>query len=270
MFFGGYDGDKIQGKTLCKLAQQRLGGKQEVYNTFVRARRIERVVELGAPDCIIDKEKYEFVRAFVLNRACEDMTDVDISKDSFDEKTLTLGDFNEDDINRIFEMLFKDCSMMPEGRVGYTLLVNMIFGDIRLDLYRRYDTLKPAVDTALETLSKTEREVLEKRFGLTDGVRRSYETTALEMHTPAPMIMDYEAIALRKLRHPGREAMLEKLLYELHDNPGEMTETDAFIADAKLADFRARAEKGELTQEEQATLDLLTAPLPDDLKELFE
>ena len=270
LFFGGYDGDKIQGKALCKLAQQRLGGKQEVYNTFVRARRIERVVELGAPDCIIDKEKYEFVRAFVLNRACEDMTDVDISKDSFEEKTLTLGDFNEDDIDRIFEMLFKDCSMMPEERVGYTMLVNMVFGDIRLDLYRRYDTLKPAVDTALETLSTTEREVLEKRFGLTDGVRRSYETTALEMHTPAPMIMDYEAIALRKLRHPGREAMLEKLLYELHDNPGEMTETDAFIADAKLADFRARAEKGELTQEEQATLDLLTAPLPDDLKELFE
>ena len=55
LFFGGYDNDKVKGKALCKLAQQRLGGKQEVYNSFVRARRIERVVELGAPDCIIDR-----------------------------------------------------------------------------------------------------------------------------------------------------------------------------------------------------------------------
>lgn len=270
LFFGGYDGDKIQGKTLCKLAQQRLGGKQEVYNTFVRARRIERVVELGAPDFIIDREKYEFVRAYALNRACEDMTDVDISKDRFDAKTVTLGDFDEADIDRIFNILESDCSVMPEERIGYTLLTNKIFTDIRIDLYSRYDTLKPAVDALLETLSKTEREVLKKLYGLTDGVRRSYESTALEMHTPTPMIMDYEALALRKLRHPSRKARLEKLLYEPQDNSCEMTELDAFNADVKLADFRARAEKGELTQEEQATLNLLTAPLPDELKELFE
>lgn len=270
LFFGGYDGDKIQGKALCKLAQQRLGGKQEVYNSFVRARRIEKAARLGAPDFIIDKEKYEFVRAYALNRACEEMTEVDISKDRFDAKTVTIGDFDEADIDRIFDILESDCSVMPEERIGYTLLTNKIFTDIRIDLYSRYDTLKPAVDALLETLSKTEREVLEKRFGLTDGVRRSYESTALEMHTPTPMIMDYEALALRKLRHPSRKARLEKLLYEPQDNSGEMTELDAFNADVKLADFRARAENGELTQEEQATLDLLTSPLPDELKELFE
>lgn len=270
LFFGGYDGDKIQGKALCKLAQQRLGGKQEVYNTFVRARRIEKAARLGAPDCIIDKEKYEFVRAYALNRACEEMTEVDISKDRFDAKTVTLGDFDEADIDRIFDILESDCSVMPEERIGYTMLTNKIFTDIRIDLYSRYDTLKPAVDALLETLSKTEREVIEKLYGLTDGVRRSYESTALEMHTPTPMIMDYEALALRKLRHPSRKARLEKLLYEPQDNSGEMTELDAFNADVKLADFRARAENGELTQEEQATLDLLTAPLPDELKELFE
>ena len=42
------------------------------------------------------------------------------------------------------------------------------------------------------------------------------------------------------------------------------------VAERVARAVRVRAEKGELTQEEQATLDLLTAPLPDDLKELFE
>ena len=45
---------------------------------------------------------------------------------------------------------------------------------------------------------------------------------------------------------------------------------NAFIADVKLSAFRARAEAGQLTEDEQATLDLLTAPLPEDLKDLFE
>lgn len=268
MFFGGYDFDSIGEDKLKELAEQRLGRTVNAYNVFMRARRLVRLIMLGAPEFIINNERYELVRAIVLNCACEEMTYVDISKDRFDEKTVTLGEFNEDDINRIFDMLMTNCSVMPEERMGYTLLLNMVFGDIRVDLYRRYDELKPAVDAALGTLTYTERTVLEKLYGLTDGVRRSHEMTALEMSVPKPVIEWYEYVTMRKLRHPNRASKLKKAFDEPEDNDG-MTELGAFNTDVRLAEFRARRENGELTEEEQATLDLLTAPLPDDLKELF-
>ena len=212
LFLFGCDSDTADENSLAKLAEERLGRELNAYNVFVRARRIVNASKLGAPDVILDNEKYEFVRAYVLNRACEEMICVDISKDRFDPETVTLGGFNEDDIDRIFEMLFKDCSVMPEERIGCTLLVNMIYGDIRLDLYRRYEKIKPTVDAALASLSKTERTVLEKLYGLTDGVRKTHAAAALELHIPLPMIMMYESIALRKLRHPCRSSKLESAL----------------------------------------------------------
>ena len=212
LFLCGCDGDTDDVEALTKLAEERLGRELNACSVFERARRIVNVSRLGAPDVILDNEKYEFVRAYVLNQACGEMVCADLSKDSFDEKTVTLGGFNEDDINCIFEMLFKDCSVMPEERIGYTLLVNMIFGDIRLDLYRNYDRIKPAVDAALATLSKTEREVLEKLCGLTGGVRRTHAAAALEMHIPLPMIQEYEGSALRKLRHPCRLKIVDNTI----------------------------------------------------------
>lgn len=209
LFFGGYDNDKLGQKALSGLAEQRLGRKVNAHNAFVRARRVALATRLGAPDMVRDNEKYEFVRAFVLNRACEEIFFLDLSKDSFDEKAVTLGEFNEDDIDRVSEMLLNDCSVMPEERIGYTMLVNAVLADIRLDLYRRYRRIKPAVDAALATVSESERKVLQMLYGLTDGVRRSHEAAALEMHIPLPMIKVYESLALRKLRHPARLKKIE-------------------------------------------------------------
>ena len=217
LFLCGCDDDTDDGNALAKLAEERLGRELKACSVFERARRIVNVSRLGAPDVILDNEKYEFVRAYVLNRACEEMVCADISNDSFDEKAVTLGRFDEDDIDRIFEMLTGNCSVMPEERVGYTLLVNMIFGDIRLDLYRRFEEIKPAVDAALATLSKTEREVLEKLCGLTDGVRKTHAAVALELHIPLPMIIKYEGLALRKLRHPGRSKKIKALFDDRGD-----------------------------------------------------
>ncbi|MBR6101456.1 MAG: hypothetical protein IKP95_03435 [Ruminococcus sp.] len=239
LFFGGYDSKKIRKKALIRLAEQRLGRKLNAHDAFVRGSRVAIVSKLDAPEVILDNEKYEFVRAYVLNRACEEMVCVDISEDSFDEKAVTLGEFDEDDINRIFEMLMGDCSIMPEERIGYVLLVNMIFGDIRLDLYRRYEAIKPAVDGALATLSSTERQVLEKLYGLTDGVRRTHEMTALELHIPLPMVREHEGKALRKLRHPNRAQKIEAVL-DCQDDDSSLAELKATPHDPCASDAKSR------------------------------
>lgn len=214
MFFGGYDFESIGENELEELAGQRLGRNINAYNVFIRARRLLTAIRLGAPALVINNERFELVRAVVLNCACTDMAYVDLSKDRFDTETRTLGEFNEADIERIFEIVSKDCSVIPDEGMGYTLLVNSIFRDIRIDMYKSFDRIKPTVDAVLGTLADTERRVLEKLYGLTDGVRRSYETTALEMHIPKPAIEWFDASATQRLRHPNRVLKLKNIFCE--------------------------------------------------------
>jgi hypothetical protein len=87
------------------------------------------------------------------------------------------------------------------------------------------------------------------------------------MHLPTAAVVHYEAIALRKLRIPFRSIKLEKLFCEpstQQTGSEMMTELDAFNADARLSEYMARVENGELTPEEQenrnALLDFLNSP----------
>ena len=203
----------------------------------------------------------------MLNHACCGMVCTDIAKESYDSVNGILGGFDSAELEGVFETVFNDCSMIPDEGMGYTLLVNMIFGDIRLDLYRRRDRLKSVIGSELALFSNEQRIVLEKLYGLTDGVRRSYEATALEMHMPLPMVEWYESAAYEKLRHSAEVLRLSELFCE-EDN--DTAELDAFNGDVKLAELNARIENGELTEEERAFFDLLNDPLPDDLNDMFE
>ena len=214
LFCGGYDYDTISFHDLENLAEQRLGGKVNTYNTFIRAKRILKVKKLGAPAIITDCEIYEFARALALTRACEELTCVDIAKDRYDSETHMLGEFNENDISRVFELIRNDCTVMPNVEMAYTLFANKVFGMRRLDIFCKAKEIKTTVDELLETLSKTERKVLESLYGLNDGVRRTYGQTALETYIPLPMIRDYENRAIRKLRHPVRSRKLKYVFSE--------------------------------------------------------
>lgn len=198
LFCGGYDYDTKSFHDLENLAEQRLGGR---VNTFIRAKRILKVKKLGAPAFITDSEIYEFARALALTRACEELTCVDIAKDRYDSETHMLGEFNENDISCVFELIRNDCTVMPCVEMAYTLFVNEVLGMRRLDIFRNAKEIKPTVDELLETLSKNERKVLKSLYGLSDGVRRTYGQTALETYIPLPMIRDYENRAIRKLFH---------------------------------------------------------------------
>jgi RNA polymerase primary sigma factor len=72
--------------------------------------------------------------------------------------------------------------------------------------------LREQVRNALQFLSERERQVLEMRFGLTDGKDHTLEEVGREFGVTRERIRQIEAKALRKLRHPSRSKMLRDYL----------------------------------------------------------
>lgn len=71
--------------------------------------------------------------------------------------------------------------------------------------YEASDTLlKECMDKVLSTLTLRERRVLELRFGLVDGQARSLPEIGRILDVSGTRIMQIEAKAIRKMRHPSR------------------------------------------------------------------
>ncbi len=66
------------------------------------------------------------------------------------------------------------------------------------------NVLRDKLKDVLESLNEREREVLEQRFGLTDGAGRTLEEVGRQFNVTRERIRQIEAKALRKLRHPTR------------------------------------------------------------------
>ena len=75
-----------------------------------------------------------------------------------------------------------------------------------------YSMLKERLQDVLDTLSDRERQVLDYRFGLTDGYSRTLEEVGKKFTVTRERIRQIEAKALRKLRHPTRIRKLEGFL----------------------------------------------------------
>jgi RNA polymerase primary sigma factor len=75
-----------------------------------------------------------------------------------------------------------------------------------------YSMLKERLQDVLCTLTERERQVLDYRFGLTDGYSRTLEEVGREFEVTRERIRQIEAKALRKLRHPTRMRKLEGFL----------------------------------------------------------
>jgi RNA polymerase primary sigma factor len=76
------------------------------------------------------------------------------------------------------------------------------------------ELLREQVHTALDQLSRREREVLEMRFGLIDGQSHTLEEVGKVLGVTRERIRQIEAKALRKLRHPIRSRKLRDYLSE--------------------------------------------------------
>lgn len=72
--------------------------------------------------------------------------------------------------------------------------------------------LKEAIDTVLETLNRRERNIIELRFGLNDGIGKTLEQVGSRYDVTRERIRQIEAKALRKLRHPSRSKKLKDFL----------------------------------------------------------
>lgn len=75
-----------------------------------------------------------------------------------------------------------------------------------------YSMLKERLQEVLTTLADREKQVLDFRFGLTDGYSRTLEEVGKQFNVTRERIRQIEAKALRKLRHPTRLRKLEGFL----------------------------------------------------------
>ncbi len=74
------------------------------------------------------------------------------------------------------------------------------------------EMLRETMQNALSALSERERQVLELRFGLTDGKDHTLEEVSRYFNVTRERIRQIEAKALRKLRHPTRSRHLRDYL----------------------------------------------------------
>jgi RNA polymerase primary sigma factor len=103
---------------------------------------------------------------------------------------------------------------MPIGQEDSSLLGDFIEDDKVMgpvDAASR-QLLKEQIRSALGVLSDREREVLEMRFGLTDGQDHTLEEVGRHFGVTRERIRQIEAKALRKLRHPTRSRQLRDYL----------------------------------------------------------
>ena len=75
-----------------------------------------------------------------------------------------------------------------------------------------YAMLRERLKEILATLTDRERQVLDFRFGLTDGFSRTLEEVGKQFNVTRERIRQIEAKALRKLRHPSRLKKLDGFL----------------------------------------------------------
>ena len=70
--------------------------------------------------------------------------------------------------------------------------------------------MRERIAEVMATLGGREREVIDYRFGLSDGCVRTLEEVGRFFNVTRERVRQVEAKALRKLRHPSRIRMLRE------------------------------------------------------------
>jgi RNA polymerase primary sigma factor len=68
--------------------------------------------------------------------------------------------------------------------------------------------LQKQINSAMESLTDKEAEIIKRRFGLGDGVARTLEEIGAELNVTRERVRQIEGKALKKLRHPARTQCL--------------------------------------------------------------
>lgn len=105
------------------------------------------------------------------------------------KKSLNILELNTKELNKEFSNI---------------LLLSRVFGNT----YKEGQSWSDNVVEAINTLANNEKEVLELRYGIKDGIFRTLKKTGEEMGLTQERIRQIEAKAFRKLRHPVRRLVI--------------------------------------------------------------
>lgn len=119
------------------------------------------------------------------------------------EDALNLSEENYPELEYIDRLGLTFMKLSPDAVVS----ADAVFEDV----YR--DTMRVAIENALETLKPRERQVICERYGLSDGVEKTLEEIGSSMNVTRERIRQIETKALRKLRRLG-EIMYLQYFYE--------------------------------------------------------
>src|SRR6185436_9808973 len=72
--------------------------------------------------------------------------------------------------------------------------------------------MKEGVQSALKVLKDRERQILEYRFGLNDGIKRTLDEVGNKFQVTRERIRQIETVALRKLRAPLRARHMDQFV----------------------------------------------------------
>jgi RNA polymerase primary sigma factor len=72
--------------------------------------------------------------------------------------------------------------------------------------------LRKHIDSALDTLTAREAEIIKLRFGLADGIEYTLENVAQRFHITRERVRQIQANAMRKLQHPLKSKKLRSFL----------------------------------------------------------
>lgn len=97
----------------------------------------------------------------------------------------------------------------PVGENKDTLLLELISNDIDIENDITKIMLQEEINKVLSYLTNREREVIELRFGLKDGIVHTLEETGKQYNVTRERIRQIEATALKKLRNPRRSRKLK-------------------------------------------------------------
>jgi len=131
----------------------------------------------------------------------------------------------ENDMNRekfeksliIFENIISIASLNAlVGENADTEVVDFIVDDKTPTVEEQveYNQLKETIETVLSTLTDREKDIIELRFGLKDGIYRTLEQVGVKYKVSRERIRQIESKALKKLRHPSRSRKLIDFIKE--------------------------------------------------------
>ena len=118
-----------------------------------------------------------------------------------------------DRVYEIMEITYDTISLeTPVGDEGDTSLVDFVLDSDSLDPVDAalFVVLREQIQKVLATLDDKEKEIIELRFGLTDGEFKTLEEVGMQFGISRERVRQIEAKALRKLRHPSISKMLKE------------------------------------------------------------